>query len=960
MIISSKGDLKEFLRKFIAKSIAAFLFTLLFSHSEAFPQTSVTQIDALETTNSFPGHWCCANDGYLYGTDARIRKIVIRKREDGQATENRGDVTSIDPSFSIDYKIFSTSIPGQIFILVKNTSENFFLLKSADGGLTFKNVFTFGEGNGASGASTADVRILRGLLELTTDLPGGGGKGTLYIGEYNVAKNRIAGSVNDRVRIMKSTDNGETWTKVVEWNTNGSNQVGHIHAMKQDPYTGEIYICVGDSNNKSGIIKWDGKSAWPDNRTVQEIGNLTGFKVHAGSQRFRVCDVLFGEDFFYTFTDTQQFNNQSGSESGIWRGSKDFLSYTRMDNQIFDYDPMHVGWFGEKIGNTYIFTTSREMEPGYPWKEMNTRVYCSSDGVNWYATGVLNWWDSQDTNLSSYIRNVFSYNNKIYIDCIPGAGHFSTIQCSLTRKWKAGEYPVILHPVFFVGTWNSAGDDANSGYSPDVPKRSLSNLLSSNRISAATRVRIAAGTYYEPDIYPLWSGAFLQGKGRTVIEGQGMDATHIIRSSGTGDAYGIRVESARTLTDANTPLVLKDLDFFVATDGGANHSNHVIYNLDTYVQTENCNIGDITNDDSPLILLASTGAKYFSTGSYHITRPDAGQYGNVVQSNAPGTIYHFTNCVILNSYNAFENKLANTDFSIRNCTFYGIGSSAVIFSGGWNTKPVIKNCIFSCAGPPIQNLVTLPDQDIDYNYYQRDNVGLTDGGHSLKGDIPLFVNPSAGNFNLQSNSPAIMSGVKIQDVTEDITGRLRKDPPCIGAFENIGLIVSPQNITILASSEASGNLNIRSNTNWQVTGFDQWLSISSLSGIGNDVVTVISHTSNPSTLPRVSNVTFSATDANPITIAVTQQGDTSTGLKETEEDKLNVYPNPSNGSVTIEYFNTEYLTVQILNSKGIVISKFRTSGPIYQLDLSRYGKGLYILEFTNNKGETMRRKIINN
>jgi hypothetical protein len=406
--------------------------------------------------------------------------------------------------------------------------------------------------------------------------------------------------------------------------------------------------------------------------------------------------------------------------------------------------------------------------------------------------------------------------------------------------------------------------------------------------------------------------------------------------------------------------VLKDLSYFVATDGGANHSNHVIYNLDSYVKTENCWIGDVTNDDSPLILLASTGAKYISTDSYHISRPGSGQYGNIIIANSPGTTYHFTNCVILNSYNAFENKQANTDLSLRNCTFYGIGSSAVIFSGGWNTKPVIKNCIFSCAGPPIQNLVTLPDLDIDYNYYLRDNVGLTDGGHSIKGDIPLFVNPSAGNFNLQSNSPAIMSGVTIPDIKEDITGRLRKDPPCIGAFENTGLIVSPQNITILSSSEASGNLNIRSNTNWQVTGFDQWLSVSSLSGIGNGAVTVTSHSSNPSTSPRVSNVTFSATDANPITIAVTQQGDTSTGLKETEEDKLNVYPNPAYGSVTIEYFNTEYLTVQILNSKGIVISKLRISGSVHNLDLSRYGKGLYILEFTNNKGETRRRKIINN
>ena len=155
-------------------------------------------------------------------------------------------------------------------------------------------------------------------------MPGGGGIGTLYIGEYNVCHPRTSGSTNDRVRIMKSVDNGDTWTKVVEWNTNGVNQVGHIHAMKQDPYTGEIYICTGDDNTKSGIIKWNGSSAWADNKTLAEIGTMDGFKVLTGAQRYRVCDVLFDEKYFYTFADTQTPNNPTGSESGIWKRNKRF------------------------------------------------------------------------------------------------------------------------------------------------------------------------------------------------------------------------------------------------------------------------------------------------------------------------------------------------------------------------------------------------------------------------------------------------------------------------------------------------------------------------------------------------------------------------------------------------------------------------------------------------------------
>lgn len=960
MIINSFSEIfANYLIKLKVRKYMTFFIFSLFCFSNTHLKAVGNEIDVLETTNTFPGHWSCSNDGYLYGTDAKNLKIVMRKRENGQSIEYRGDVTSADPSFTIDYKIFSTSTPGLIFVLVKDTTEKFFLLRSADGGSTFRNVFAFGEGNGLSGSNTADVRILRGLLELTTDVPGGGGKGTLFIGEYNVARNRIAGSVNDRVRIMKSTDSGETWTKVVEWNTNGYNQVGHIHAMKQDPYTGEIYICIGDSNSKSGIIKWDGSSEWSDNKTLREINYMKGFKALTGAQRFRVCDVLFGEDYFYTFADTQTFNNQSGSESGIWRGKKNFSEYTRMDNQIFDYDPMHIGWFGEKIGNTYIFTTSREIDPNFPWSQMNTLVYCSSDGINWHASGILNWRDSESTNRTLYIRNVFSFNNKLYIDCIPGAGHLSTIQCSLTRKWEEGEDPVILHPVYFVGTWNTTGNDANSGCSPDAPKRTLNNLLSSNRICAGARVRISSGTFYEPDIYPLWSAAALQGKGKTVIEGQGMDRTHIIRSSGTGSATGIKIDSTRTLTNANTPLVFRSLNFFVTTDGGNNHTNYVIYNTDSYVRTEQCRIGDNTNDDSPLIFLADSGAKYVSVSSFHVARSGSGPQGIIISTNSPGTSYDLTNCVILNAYNAFENTIADVDLSLRNCTFHGIRNSAVIFSGEWNTKPVIKNCIFSCGTSPLQNHVALISIDIDYNFYNSDNQNITDGGHSIMENDPLFVSASSGNFNLQSSSPCIMGGIYMPDVKKDMINRLRSAPPCIGAFENTGIFVSPSGITVGPSSQEDGVFSVRSNTIWQVTGYDSWLDLSVMEGKGSETVTISTNSPNISTSPRISQVTFSAAGVNPITVAVTQEGDIETAIEERDKENLKIYPNPSNGKITIECYNGDYKSINILDSKGKLISKVRITEPVLHIELYPYGKGLYLLEFINIRGETRREKIIN-
>jgi hypothetical protein len=237
---------------------------------------------------------------------------------------------------------------------------------------------------------------------------------------------------------------------------------------------------------------------------------------------------------------------------------------------------MHIGWFGEKIGNTFIYTTSREYSTDLGWKELNTRVYISNNGVNWFCTGQLNWRDTGDPTEGLFITTVFSYNNKMYIDCSSSAGHGSTIQCSLSRQWKSYEDPVILHPVYFVGKWNNDGNDNNSGSNADSPKLTLANILSNSRISAGSRVRISPGNFSEPALNPTWNSPIFQGKGSVVLEGSGMDRTHIVRSSGGAGTYGLFLAKAQSLTDDNTPLILKDLDFYLTADGGKKNNNYLL------------------------------------------------------------------------------------------------------------------------------------------------------------------------------------------------------------------------------------------------------------------------------------------------------------------------------------------------------------------------------------------------
>ena len=146
------------------------------------------------------------------------------------------------------------------------------------------------------------------------------------------------------------------------------------------------------------------------------------------------------------------------------------------------------------------------------------------------------------------------------------------------------------------------------------------------------------------------------------------------------------------------------------------------------------------------------------------------------------------NCIVLNAYDAFSSNYAGINFSLKNCTFYGIERYAILFNKNHNTQPVITNCIFSCGKAPIYDLSGLTETYIDYNLYNKSNINITDGGHSLAVGIdPLFVDPVNGDFNLKSNSPCAMKGIYLTDVFYDFAGRERRNPPCIGAYESPAL-----------------------------------------------------------------------------------------------------------------------------------------------------------------------------
>jgi hypothetical protein len=259
------------------------------------------------------------NSGYLWGTDTNngdaARKIVRYAANGSPVATYQSTFTELLKPKGSDIVLGSPTLawsvitqiwplPDGNFLFSTRNGNNhngyLFKLRVAKNGLpvdivgnnapNFDNkqaVMNIGERNGVQ---PSDIRTLhQGSLSVATI----DGATVLFFGEYNVNNSRVSAGANDWVGLWKSTDLGDTWSKVIEWNTNG-HQVSHIHSVRYNPYNQWVYILFGDSNTESGIVAWDGHSpAPPDNTPLSQMGNFSGWKSIAGSQARRTGDIVF-------------------------------------------------------------------------------------------------------------------------------------------------------------------------------------------------------------------------------------------------------------------------------------------------------------------------------------------------------------------------------------------------------------------------------------------------------------------------------------------------------------------------------------------------------------------------------------------------------------------------------------------------------------------------------------------
>lgn len=114
--------------------------------------------------------------------------------------------------------------------------------------------------------------------------------------------------------------------------------------------------------------------------------------------------------------------------------------------------------------------------------------------------------------------------------------------------------------------------------------------------------------------------------------------------------------------------------------------------------------------------------------------------------------------------------------------------------------------------------------------------------------------------------------------------------------------------------------------------------------------------------PGVSGTNFNPASAgagsHTITYSVTQNGctgsststisvDACSGIVDTENMPIIVYPNPTNGLLKIDGITSDMKTVELIDASGRIISKWNVNGNSMQLDLSKFSTGNYNLKISS-------------
>ncbi|MEQ1637885.1 MAG: Ig-like domain-containing protein [Methylococcales bacterium] len=360
------------------------------------------------------------------------------------------DVTIGPDSYSVIRDVWALPDGNVIFSTVNGFNNKGYLFKlrvaqnkvgnNAPGFDNRQAVMNIGERNGVHPEG------FRPLHDASLSIATIKGATVLFFAEYNVGSARQPGGANDWVGLWKSTNLGDSWTKVIEWNTNG-HQTSHLHGVRYNPYNKWVYLFFGDSDSESGIVAWDGISAAPPNNTpISQMGNYPGWKSIAGIPAVRTGDMVFTPTKCVWIPDTD-----AAPQGGLFgqRANHDLSGLEATGSVPYiDKIPPILGYRDNATGN--IFWSSFRTEGA---SEQNLHLWTSNDsGSTWDLAAKIKNYPSYTAMPHSLFKTPWgqlALSGVLGVDFIePPAGQLPPTKGSVAF-FQIGDLPVNTAPVAY-------------------------------------------------------------------------------------------------------------------------------------------------------------------------------------------------------------------------------------------------------------------------------------------------------------------------------------------------------------------------------------------------------------------------------------------------------------------------------------------------------------------------------
>ncbi len=172
------------------------------------------------------------------------------------------------------------------------------------------------------------------------------------------------------------------------------------------------------------------------------------------------------------------------------------------------------------------------------------------------------------------------------------------------------------------------------------------------------------------------------------------------------------------------------------------------------------------------------------------------------------------------------------------------------------------------------------------------------------------------------------------------------------------LSLNRTSLTLNSDFGEVGFVSVSSNANWTITESATWLSADKISGAGNEDVMFITDQPNNTGASRSTTVVFRAGQLA-VNLLVTQSS--STGINELNNKlKISVYPNPSNGTFTIQNEENSKLNFSILDIAGKEIGVPQTLKAKEEISFNtNLPVGVYLIQFKLNNNIFFKKIVVN-